>query len=108
MNTLIGPLRHLATFQTGFSYFSLKAFGKADYKSQQGTQSHFSHVLPLSVPENLITTEFIKSSQVELIYIVLYTMQTVSKQLHSNKEENNSINVAITSHLITTMTHIQW
>ncbi len=35
-------------------------------------------------------------------------MQTVSKQLHSNKEENNSINVAITIHLITAMPHIQW
>ncbi len=71
MNVLIGPLRHLATFQTGFSYFSLKAFGKADYKSQQGTQCHFSHVLPLSVPGNLVTTEFIKSSRIDL-YSALY------------------------------------
>ncbi len=35
-------------------------------------------------------------------------MQTVSKQLHSNKEENNIIIFAITIHLITTMIHIQW
>ncbi len=47
MNVLIGPLWHLATFQTGFSYFLLKAFGKADYKSQQGTQCHTGYTFSL-------------------------------------------------------------
>ncbi len=35
-------------------------------------------------------------SQVTFIYIVVYTVKIVPKQLHSNKQERNSINVLLT------------
>lgn len=42
----------------------------------------------------MVVLQFLKASQVTFIYKMCYTIQTVSKQLHSNEQENNRINIA--------------
>lgn len=42
----------------------------------------------------MIVLKFLKASEVTFINTILYTIQTVLKQLHTNEQENNSVNTA--------------